>query len=236
MHGLGPCHLPFRMCIRAALLVCFAFLFASSAGLFATEDIVQVDNQFVRITEVVYSPHVARTIPREGTNRVQISLDAGNIQLMNANGQKRAQHWKTGQAVWIPAGESSTRENSGSTPMQVIEIELKNPGPTGPTHRNPKLDPIAIDSKHNILLLENDQVRVFRSWREPGATEKMHEHTGAGRAAVLLSDLKANVKVADGATSMLKASAGDVLWSGPVTHATTNLGPKQFDMIIVEVK
>ena len=34
---------------------------------------------------------------------------------------------------------------------------------------------------------------------------------------------------------MLNASAGDVSWSGPVTHRTTNLGPR-FDMIIVEVK
>ena len=133
-------------------------------------------------------------------------------------------------------GASYISEKAESAPMRIIQIELKNPGPARPAVRNPTLDPIAIDPKHNILLLENDQVRVFRSWREHGATEKMHEHTGAGRAAILLTDLTANVKVADGSTSPLRASFGDVLWSGTVTHATTNLGSKKFDMIVVEVK
>jgi hypothetical protein len=120
--------------------------------------------------------------------------------------------------------------------MRIIEIKLKNAGPVRPATRNPELDPIAIDPKHNISLLENDEVRVFRSWREPGATEKMHEHVGAGRAAALLTDLDAKVKLADGSISALRASSGNVLWSGTVTHATTNLGLKKFNMIVVEVK
>jgi hypothetical protein len=64
----------------------------------------------------------------------------------------------------------------------------------------------------------------------------MHEHTGAGRVAVLLTDLDANVRVANGSTSALRAWSGDVLWSGTVTHATTNLGSKEFAMVVVEVK
>jgi hypothetical protein len=44
------------------------------------------------------------------------------------------------------------------------------------------------------------------------------------------------VKLADGTSSRLDASAGDTLWSLPVKHAATNLGPKKFEMIIVEVK
>jgi hypothetical protein len=57
----------------------------------------------------------------------------------------------------------------------------------------------------------------------------MHEHAGAGRAAVLLTDLNASVKVADGSTSALQASSGGVLWSGAVRHATTNGGSKKFE-------
>jgi hypothetical protein len=53
---------------------------------------------------------------------------------------------------------------------------------------------------------------------------------------VLLTDLDANVRVADGSTSALRALSGDVLWSGTVTHATTNLGSKKFAMVVVEVK
>ena len=57
-----------------------------------------------------------------------------------------------------------------------------------------------------------------------------------GRAVVLLTDLDATVKLGDGGTGRQHGSAGDVLWSGPVTHAATNLGSRQFEMVVVEVK
>jgi len=86
-----------------------------------------------------------------------------------------------------------------------------------------------------MLLFENAQVRVFRSVREAGGTEMMHEHAGVGRVGVFLTDLNATVKLADGSTSTVHEKAGDVSWSGPVTHATTNLGPNKLEMIVVEV-
>ena len=230
------CYRPLTMRRLSDFIVCTVFLFVSLLHLFASENLIRIDNNVVRIAELVFAPHIPRTMLKQDTNRLLVSLDAGNIQLIYADGRKSRQHWATGQIVWIPAGESVTSENVGSVPMQIIEIELKSAGPVRPAARSSELDPIAIDPKHNILLLENDEVRVFRSWREPGTTEKMHEHVGAGRAAVLLTDLDAKVKVADGSISLLRASSGDVLWSGPVTHATTNLGSKKFDMIVVEVK
>jgi oxalate decarboxylase/phosphoglucose isomerase-like protein (cupin superfamily) len=217
------------MRLLAMLSVCCAYLFGF-------EDQVKVDNHVVHIVEVVNAPHTTRTMFGHETNRVLISLGAGNIQRTYADGRRGTSSGETGQALWIPVGESYASENIGSTPMRFIEIELKKHGPAKPAARSHDLDPIAIDPEHNVLVLENEQVRVFRSWREPGATEKMHEHTGAGRVAVLLTDLNATVKAADGATSALRASSGDVLWSGTVTHATTNLGSKKFDMVVVEVK
>ncbi len=217
------------MRLLAILVVCVAYLFAF-------EDGTKVDNAFVRIVEVVYAAHATRTMSGDETNRVLISLDAGNVRRTYADGRRRHQHWGTGQVLWIPAGESYASENVGAAPLRLVEIELKNHGLVKPAARSHDLDPIAIDPKHNILMLENEQVRVFRSWREAGATEKMHEHTGAGRVAVLLTDLDANVRLADGSAGALRASSGDVLWSGTVTHATTNLGSKKFDMVVVEVK
>ena len=195
-----------------------------------------MDNDVVQIVEVVNAPRTTRTIPGDERNRVLIALSSGNIQRIYADRRRSRQHWGKGQALWIRAGESYTGENIGSTPMRFVEIELKKQAPLTPAARNRDLDPVAIDPKHNVLVLENEQVRVFRSWREPGATEKMHEHTGVGRVAVLLTDLDANVRVADGSTSGLRALSGDVLWSGTVTHATTNLGSKKFVMVVVEVK
>jgi hypothetical protein len=93
---------------------------------------------------------------------------------------------------------------------------------------------VKIDPTHNILLFENAQVRVFRSWREAGGTEMMHEHAGTGRVGVFLTDLNATVKSGDVSTP-LQVKAGDVSWSGPVVHATTNLGPNKLEMIVIEV-
>ncbi|HEY6392934.1 MAG TPA: hypothetical protein VIX89_16755, partial [Bryobacteraceae bacterium] len=195
-----------------------------------------IDNDVVRILKVVDAAHQKSELHRHEFNRVMIYLDAGDMQIVYENGHKETQHWKAGQVAWSQAGGWHTSENVGSSPLRIVEIELKKPAPALPPVRKREWDPLAIDPKHNRLLFENSQVRVFRSWREPGAAEPMHEHAGAGRATVFLADLDGIVKLADGATSELRGSAGDVLWSGPVTHSTTNRGAKKSEVVVVEVK
>src|SRR5882762_1938418 len=217
------------MKLLTSVLLCCAFLSAA-------DDRVKVDNDAVRILKVVDTPHQKSALHRHEYNRVMIYLDAGVMEIVSEDGHKEKQHWKAGQVAWSQAGGHHTSENVGSSPLRIVEIELKKPAPVTPPVRKRELDPVAIDPKHNHLLFENAQVRVFRSWREPGAAEPMHEHVGAGRATVFLTDLDGNVKLSDGTTSELRGSAGDVLWSGPVTHSTTNRGSKKSEVIVVEVK
>jgi len=206
------------------------------ACLSAADDRVKIDNDVVRILKVVDTPHQKSALHRHEYNRVMVYLDAGNMQIIYEDGHKEKQHWKAGQVAWSQAGGRHTSENVGSAPLRIVEIELKKPAPAASPVRKRELDPLAIDPKHNHLEFENSQVRVFRSWREPGAAEPMHEHVGAGRATVLLTDLDASVKLADGTTSDLRGSTGDVFWSGPVTHSTTNRGSKKSEVIVVEIK
>ena len=215
--------------LLTSVLLCCAFLSAA-------DDRVKIDNDVVRILKVVDTPHQKSALHRHEYNRVMVYLDAGNMQIIYEDGHKEKQHWKAGQVAWSQAGGRHTSENVGSAPLRIVEIELKKPAPAAPPVRKRELDPLAIDPKHNRLLFENNQVRVFRSWREPGAAEPMHEHVGAGRATVLLTDLDASVKLADGTTSDLRGSTGDVFWSGPVTHSTTNRGSKKSEVIVVEIK
>jgi quercetin dioxygenase-like cupin family protein len=211
-------------------------LLLGSASVFAVDDRIKVDNDVVRILKVVDAPHNKSALHRHELNRVMIYLDSGDITITNEDGRKDEQHWKAGQVAWSPADGLHTSENVSVAPIRIVEIELKKAAPAALPIRRSELDPVSIDPRHNILLFENGQVRVFRSWREPGATEPMHEHSGAGRAAILLTDIDASLKSADGAVIKLQGSAGDVFWSSAVTHAATNLGPKQFDMVVVEVK
>jgi hypothetical protein len=219
---------PLCTALLGALLGC--------AGLLAADNPVKVDNSDVRIESVVDLPHHKSAMHQHDFNRVMIYLDAGNITLITEDGHVEEQHWKAGQVAWSPATGRHTSENVGAAPLRIIEIELKNPAPAVAPVRKPELDPVAFDPQHNILLFENEQVRVFRSWREPGGSEGMHEHVGAGRAAVMLTPIDAQVKLADGTTSELHGSPGDVFWSGPVTHTSKNVGPAKYEMVVVEVK
>jgi oxalate decarboxylase/phosphoglucose isomerase-like protein (cupin superfamily) len=201
---------------------------------FAADDRVKIDNDAVRVLDVVDEPHKPGGLHRHELNRVMIYLTSGDLTVRYQDGKIDQQHWKAGQVAWSPAGALHISENVGTKPLRIIEVELKNAHPPAP-HGNPKLDPVAIDPAHNVLLFENAQVRVFRSIREPGGTEMMHEHAGTGRVGVFLTGLNATVKTPDGPGSPIHVKAGDVSWSGPVVHATTNLGPNKLEMIVVEV-
>lgn len=205
---------------------------------FAADDRVKIDNDSVRVLNVVDQPRNPSALHRHELNRVMIYLTSGDLDVSYQDGHVVThvdhQHWKAGQVAWSPAGGFHISENVGAKPLHIIEVELKKPPSSAPV-RNPKLDPVAIDPVHNILLFENAQVRVFRSWREAAGAEMMHQHTGAGRVGVFLTPLSATVKLADGSTSALDVQAGDVSWSAPVTHVTTNLGPNKFEMIVIEV-
>ena len=199
----------------------------------AADNPVKFDNDIVRVLKVTVPPGKKSPPHTHEMNRVMIYLDSGAIDIGYKDGTLDHNVWKAEQVAWSPKSGLHTSDNVGGTTVRVVEIELKKPAPAA-YKRDAKLDPVAIDPKHNILLLENDQMRVFRSWREPGATEAMHEHTGQGRVVVLLTDIEA--RVLPGATEM-KDEAGGVHWTaGPSKHAGKNVGKKRFDMILVEVK
>lgn len=214
------------------LILCFCLALVLQAA----DTRTVVDNDAVRILSANQAAHEKTPLHRHEFNRVMVYLDAGEMRITDDKGHVTEQRWKAGQTAWSAAGGMHTSENPGNTPLRMIEVELKKPAPSAPVKRNPKLDPVALDPKHNVLLFENPQVRVFRSWREPGASEPMHEHTGAGRVSVLLSDLNADVKTSDGKTMHQEAKAGDALWSPPITHSTTNLAKTELNTIIIEVK
>lgn len=219
-----------RLFLLAVLAGCCSWL----SG--ATDDRVKVDNEFVRILKVTDEPHHPSALHEHEFNRVMIYLDNGDLLLTYADGRQDRQHWKAGQVAWSPAYGKHTSENVGASPVRIVEIELKKPAPVARHSRSAKLDAVVLDPKHNTVLLDNAQVRVFRSWREPGGTEPLHAHEGAGRASVLLTDMQAQVKLSDGTATTQQGKAGDVSWSGPVTHATSNLGRQKLEVLVVEVK
>lgn len=215
--------------MRFLLLLC-------AACLAMADDRVALDNDFVRILNVIEQPHQKTPLHQHEFNRVIVYLDSGEMRVTYEDGRSETTHYKADQVTWSKAGGKHISENIGSKPMHIVEIELKKPAPKIPPRRDPAMDPVLTDPKHNVVLFENDQVRVFRSWREAGASETMHSHFGAGRVAVFLTEVHARIKAADGSIGELNSPAGEASWSGPATHMAINVGPQRFDMIIVEVK
>ena len=201
----------------------------------STDHQVLIDNEYVHVTQTVLAPHEKTALEEHALNRVMVFLDKGGLEIRDQEGHTDKPRFRAGQAVWTPAAGSETTENTGRDPIRMVEIDLKKPAPVSFPARSRELDPVAIDPKHNILVFENEQVRVFKSWREPGASEHVHEHSGVGRVAVFLTDTQASVH-SGGTETPLEAAAGEVTWSGPATHAAVNTGRRKFEMIVIEVK
>ena len=209
-------------------------LFAASLSAQST---TVLENATVRVLNALDHPHQKTALHKHDYNRVMIYLTAGDLDVTGEDGRTDHQHWKAGDIAWSVGGPLHVSENVGTADLRIIEIEIKKPAPAAPPVRNPKLDPIVIDPAHNKLVYENPQVRVFRSSRESGGREKWHEHTGAGRAVVLLGPLAGRVEAANGQTSPMSGGIGDVFWrDGPAKHRGSNIGSRDSEIVVVEVK
>jgi hypothetical protein len=210
--------------------------FFLAGRLILADDPVKVDNEFVHVVMAVEEPHQKTPLHEHQLNRLLVYLDKSDLSMTSEDGRVQRKHWKAGDIEWSLAGGRHVTENIGKSAVRIVEVELKKPAPKTVPRRAADLDPVAIDPKHNLLLLENDQLRALRNWREPGGNEAMHEHTGAGRVVVLLTDIDVRVKDGDGSEAPLHEKAGDVFWSGPSKHGATNIGKSKFEMILIEVK
>jgi uncharacterized RmlC-like cupin family protein len=198
---------------------------------------VNVDNPSIRILTAIDRPHQPSPLHKHDFNRVMIYFDNADQDISHPGAETEHLHWKTGDVAWSPAGGMHTSEIVSDAPLRIVEIEIKQPAPPTPPKRARNLDPLAIDSAHDKLIFENPQVRVFRSILASGGREKWHEHSGAGRAAVLLSDLSARLESANGRLVSMNGAPGDVFWTdGYIRHRSSNLGSRPADVIIVELK
>lgn len=84
------------------------------------------------------------------------------------------------------------------------------------------------------VVLDNDKVRVIQLDIAPGGKTGMHSH--GDTLVVSLTGGDATQTAADGTTKQRHSEAGDVMWSGPVTHDTENSGKAPVKVLVVELK
>lgn len=89
-------------------------------------------------------------------------------------------------------------------------------------------------AKNAKVVLDNDEVRVIELNMPAGATTGMHSHQD--HVVVFLTGGKARQTDASGAVKELERKAGDVAWSGPVTHDTKNESGTAVRTLVIELK
>lgn len=95
-------------------------------------------------------------------------------------------------------------------------------------------DAVKVDPKHYKVEVENEQVRVLRVHYGVGEKSVMHEHPAT--VAVFLTDGHVKFTTPDGKSRESTVKAGDAISSPAGTHLPENLGDKQFELILVELK
>jgi beta-alanine degradation protein BauB len=84
------------------------------------------------------------------------------------------------------------------------------------------------------VLLENERVRV--QFHDVRVGEKTPLHSHPSYVAYVFSPYKARFVLADGSVKTAERKAGDVFFSGPVTHTVENIGSTPIHNLIVELK
>lgn len=211
--------------------ILFSLLAASA---YAVETVkVGIDNDQVKVVQVVVQPQEKTKLHQHKVNRVMIYLNSGRQDFDYQPGGESVLNVKAGEVKWSPAGGMHIAEVTSAHPIGIVEIELKNPG-SGKS-ASTALDPLKVDPKQYKLEFENDQVRVFRVKIGPHESTPVHEHV-LNRVLTYITDQQFRVTSTDGKVDMPVHKAGDVSWGVPAKHKEENLSDKPFEAVVTEFK
>ena len=210
-------------------------LFLAATAAFAAETVqTPIDNDQVKVLNVVVQPHEKTRLHQHKVNRVMVYLTAGRQDFTFPDAPKSVLTFKKDEVKWSPAGGMHIAEVTSANPVNIIEIELKKPGAGLPANASP-LDPVKVDPKHYKVEFENNQVRVLHVIIGPHQSTPVHEHV-LNRVLVYLGDQNVRVTTTDGKVDVAKHKAGEVSMGGPAKHKEENLNDTPFDVVVVELK
>jgi hypothetical protein len=216
-------------CRHRLLILGFA-----AASILLAQSPPPIDNDQAHVVIAHDQPHAKGKMHEHKLNRVMVYLTPARQEFVTADGKKTTLTFKAGEVRWSPASGMHTSEVVSDAPLNIVEVEVKNPG--DPAKKvTTALDPPKIDPKHYKVEFENSQVRVLRV-RFPGHQgAPMHEHQ-LNRVVVYLTDQNTRLTMPDGTVQMSAHKAGEATWGGPTSHKEDNLMDGPFEAIIVELK
>lgn len=212
-------------------LVLLSFGIAAS---FAVETVkTPINNEDVRVLDVVVQPHEKTKMHEHKVNRVMIYRNAGAQNFEYGDGRHSVLKFRENEVKWSPKEGMHLAEVATEKPVNIVEIELKKPG--AGKKITTALDPLKVDPKHYKLEFENDQVRVFRVKFGPHESAPMHEHQ-LNRIMVYLTDAKVRVTSADGKMELTPRKAGDIAQGSAAKHSEENTTDQPVEVLVTELK
>ena len=163
---------------------------------------------------------------------VSVYLTDAHQRFTGEDGKAREVKHKAGDVAFSGAVKR-TEENLSDKPLELVLIELK-PGAPKPISTPITLDPVKLDPKHHIVVVENHRVRAIRTILEPHLKSPMHEHPPY--VVVYLTELHVTQKLADGRLVDNPRKAGEVAWRDALKHETENIADRAAVEIQVELK
>jgi hypothetical protein len=95
----------------------------------ATRREPQFDNSNVRVWKSVIMPNQPLALHRHDHGRTIVALRGGTLDVVDGTGKTlKKMTWETGKAYWLdvdPAGEQHADLNKGTTPIEVVVVEMK---------------------------------------------------------------------------------------------------------------
>jgi quercetin dioxygenase-like cupin family protein len=203
----------------------------AAAATAAAQDHVEVDNPWVRVLRVKQDAH-EKTPMHQQPASVAVYLTDVHQRFTGEDGKANEVKHKAGDVAYAGAVRRA-EENLSDQPLELVLIELK-PGAPKPVSPPITLDPVKLDPKHHIVVLENDRVRALRTILEPHLKSPMHQHPPY--VVVYITELHTTQKLGDGRLVDNPRKPGEVAWRDATKHETENIGDRTAVEIQVELK
>lgn len=235
--------LTFKMILLASVIVPAA---AQDAALVDPKIVkVEFENDKVRILRALYRPH-DRLEMHSHPAKAEVQITEGTLRIFMPDGKWRDDPGKAGEFFWLEPTRHAV-ENTGSKPVELVEIEMKNANApsrsaAAPPHpaASQASEPVPVEQEpHHRWIFENQYVRVLDVVLAPSESTLFHTHSHDS-IAVRLTDSQVQEQPAHGewrpASKMIPGESRSMEGTKrPYTHRVKNVGNTPFHVIDVEL-
>jgi quercetin dioxygenase-like cupin family protein len=228
----------------------FAALFVARAqdksSIDPTASKIEFENDQIRVLRATVAPH-QKTPLHSHRSRFGVTLTENNLRISVPDSSAQTSIRAANEFFWSEPVTHQV-ENISDSPMQNIEIELKQakgpskevkPAAVGSRPAGTADDPVPVELEpHHRVVFENQYVRVLDVIVNPGETTLFHKHS-LDNVPVILTDATMKRQFAGGDWGPSPAKAGSVGFTigtdKPYVHRISNVGTTVFHVMDVQI-